>query len=85
MRLIQSVIFNRKKYSPAEAMSWLLEHDFEVKDIHTTERYHRFRQFDPYDDPEKTYITVESKYPGIKFIAYLNKKDIREIMERKMS
>jgi len=78
MRLIQSVIFNKKKYSPSEAVAFLIENGFEFGDIHTTERYHRFRQFDPkYDDDKKTYVTLRSKYPGIKYIVYIDKKDLK--------
>lgn len=78
MRIIQSVIFNKKKYSPSEAMAWLMENNFDFDKIHTTERYHRFRQFEPeYNNPSKTYITLRSKYPGVKFIAYINKEDLK--------
>jgi len=77
MKVVQSVIFNKKKYSPSEAMSWLMEHGFSFEKLHTTERYHRFRQFEPmYDDPTKMYITLRSKYPGIKFIGYINNRDL---------
>jgi len=71
-KVVQSVIFNKKQYTPAEAMAWLLEHDFKINKIHTTEKYHRFNQFKPDNkDESKRYFTIDSKdYEGIKFVIF---------------
>jgi len=44
--------------------------------MHTTEKYYRFRQFDPdYTDSNKMFITVKGTIKGIKYIVFVNKKD----------
>ena len=77
-KLIQSVIFKKDMFAPAEAIEWLRENNFKFNDIHTTSNYHRFRQFDPdYTDPKKTFITVRSKIDGIKYIVFIDRKDLK--------
>ena len=44
---IQSVLFNKERYTPEQAEMWLIEHDFKVKKIDITEHYLRFRQYNP--------------------------------------
>ena len=71
-KVIQSIIFDKKLYTPAEAIAWLYENDFIVDKIHTTQNYHRFRQFKPDNKNRKMkYYTANStKYEGIKFIIF---------------
>lgn len=54
---VQTVLFPRKEWSPARAMSWLRKHNFKFNKIHTTENYLRFRQLDPIAFQPKEYIT----------------------------
>lgn len=76
-KLVQSVIFKKSLFTPAQAISWLQEHEFKNNGIHTTENYHRFRQFDPdYTNPDKMFVTVKSSTPGIKFIVFVNRSDV---------
>ena len=44
---VQSVLFNKDKYTPAEAIVWLKDHKFKVKKIDITDNYLRFRQYTP--------------------------------------
>ena len=44
---IQSVLFNKNKYTPEQAEIWLKDHKFKLKKIDKTENYLRFRQYSP--------------------------------------
>jgi hypothetical protein len=44
---IQSVLFNRDKYTPNEAIQWLIHNSFKVKKIDGTKSLWRFRQYSP--------------------------------------
>lgn len=82
-KLIQSVIFDKKYFTPSQAMAWLRENNYKFSDIHTTERYHRFRQFEPdYSNPEMMYLTLKGKVKGIKYIIFLKKKDYYSVINR---
>jgi len=81
-RVIQSVIFKKDMFTASQAIAWLIEHNYSYGNIHTTEKYHRFRQFDPdYSNPDKIHITVKSKYPGIKYIMFIDRSDM-DIIKR---
>jgi hypothetical protein len=47
MYKVQSVLFNRNKYTPEIAVKWLVEKGFDVKKIDGTKSLWRFRQFSP--------------------------------------
>jgi len=44
---IQSVLFKTKDWSVNEAKKWLIDNEFNTNRVHTTEKYHRFRQVKP--------------------------------------
>lgn len=64
---IQSVLFPRGKFTVAAARAWLRAHKFLSGKVHTTEKFHRFRQQPP--DPRREYllITLEN---GVRLIAF---------------
>jgi hypothetical protein len=65
MTRIQSIIFDRHFYTIRSARQWLKNTGFKYTKVHTTKRYHRFRQLLPLKN--KSYRAVEIS-PGIKFI-----------------
>lgn len=65
---IQSVLFAREKgWTVSKAKEWLKKHHFKSSDVHKTDRYIRFRQFNP-TDRRKRVLTFSSE-KGIKAIA----------------
>lgn len=62
---IQSILFDRLTYTPDEAIIWLKNNGLVAKKIHTTEKYLRFRQYDP--RTTDTYYTHDIGH-GIKLI-----------------
>jgi hypothetical protein len=43
----QAVLFERLRWTPDEAKAWLKAHGYRYGAMRATERYLRFRQFDP--------------------------------------
>lgn len=70
--MIQSIIFNKKKWSPASAFLWLSMNRYKAKKIDETDKYYRFRQEDP--KVGSKFFTMNAKdrsgkeYKSIKFI-----------------
>lgn len=51
---IQSVLFDKTKWTIPQARHWLSSHGFVFIKVHTTEHYHRFRQYDPRKEKYRT-------------------------------
>lgn len=52
---VQSLLFNRHRYSVSQAKRWAEDHGFKYGSVDTTENYHRIRQFAPeYGRPCRT-------------------------------
>ncbi len=51
---IQSVLFNRATWTVPRARGWLIRNGFTAYKVHTTENYHRFRQYDPRREKYRT-------------------------------
>lgn len=51
---VQSLLFDVDRFSPSAAKKWAADHGFHYGKIHTTERYHRLRQFEPTGKPCRT-------------------------------
>jgi hypothetical protein len=62
---IQSVLFDKNKYSRQQAIQWLEDHGFQHYKIDVTKRYYRFRQFNP---NYKHRYRIKTITKGIKFI-----------------
>lgn len=45
--MIQSILFDNSLFTVANARAWLRRHNFRSAKVHTTKRYHRFRQGEP--------------------------------------
>lgn len=63
--IVQSILFDKDKYTKTKAKKWLKDHGFKIKKIDETENYLRFRQRTP--EPTKSYKTKRISI-GIKFV-----------------
>lgn len=64
---IQSVLFDKTKFSTDEARKWLRHHDFEpIKRVHKTDAYLRYRLKKPHSDHR--YRVKEIKKGNIRFV-----------------
>lgn len=71
---VQSVLIPTAKFSRAEAVKWIEEHDFKNGGIDETDNYFRFRQFDPdHCSTEPRTITLSAK-EGIKAVICVPKE-----------
>jgi hypothetical protein len=72
MYKIQSVLFDKDKYTLKEAVRFLINHNYRHSKVDETENFYRFRQIDPYMLAGEGYKTVVTKNigDGIKFIIY---------------
>ena len=70
----QSIIFNKKKWSVAEAKKWLKDNGYKFGDVDTTDNYHRFRQYEPGKNVRTKTISFGTKGKGIKAIIEYSKK-----------
>jgi len=61
---IQSVIFNKNKWSPLNASNWLLNNNFKVVKIDETNNFLRFRQLSPMVLRQKGYTHYYNKKIG---------------------
>lgn len=52
---VQSVLFNKKKYTKAQAEKWIRENGYKVKKVDITENLRRYRQLDPRLFNQNTY------------------------------
>ena len=52
---VQSVLFNKKKYTKAQAEKWIRENGYKVKKVDITENLRRYRQLDPKLFNQNTY------------------------------
>lgn len=66
---IQSIIFDKKKYSKAKAIYYLKMKGHKYNKIDETQNYYRFRQVTPIYSQGVKYMTLDMK-PGIKYIVY---------------
>lgn len=62
---IQSVIFDRSKYSQKRAQAWLRRHEFKRFSVDIKPKTYRYRQAEP--NKRKRYMTVRAA-PGVKYI-----------------
>ena len=44
---IQSILFDKQKYTKQRALRWLKKHNMYSKVLDKTEKYYRFRQYNP--------------------------------------
>lgn len=63
---VQSVLFEKRRFTIPQARKYLKSHGFVDIKVHTTDQYHRFRQFDPVEG--KRYVTRPSKDLGVHYI-----------------
>lgn len=64
---VQSIIFDKSKWSKAEAVAWLNEHEFHSDKIDETENTYRFRQEDP--SHFEKFATMSKNLPaGIQYV-----------------
>lgn len=56
--IVQSVLLRRDKFSKAEALKWIRDHDYKAGKIDMTNDYYRFRQVEPVDSVAVRYRTI---------------------------
>ena len=65
---IQSILFDKNFWSVSKCKKFLKENDYKGLEVHETDNYYRFRQYDPKYKSER-YISMSSiTVPGIKYI-----------------
>ncbi len=64
--VVQSVLFEKKRFSIPEARKFLKDHGFVDIKVHTTPEYHRFRQVEPIKG--KRYVNKPAKQLGVHYI-----------------
>lgn len=65
---VQSVLFPRSEFTIPQARAWLRKHKLKAGGkVHTTDRFHRFRQQPP--NPQRKYlmVTLES---GVRLVVF---------------
>lgn len=78
--VVQSVLFDKDKYTIKEAINWLKKHDFEGREVDEKENTLRFRQVDP-DELENYSFRTKEISDGINFvIAYKTRKTNNKYM-----
>lgn len=73
---IQSILFDRKKWTVTKAKQWLRDHKHKVPIVDTTAEYHRFRQAPPFMFEKGTFRTIAlgAVSRGIKAVVAVPKK-----------
>ena len=62
---VQSVLFDKNKWSRQKASSWIKKNDFKIMKVDITDKFYRYRQFHP-KTKDKFRTKIVGK--GIKFI-----------------
>lgn len=62
--IVQSVIFDSKKWSVLDSAKWLLDNEYKVKKIDQPDNFIRFRQISPVTLKNKGYTTYRNKKLG---------------------
>jgi hypothetical protein len=55
---VQSVLFDRRRWTVTAAKKWLRDHGYKVPAVDSTEEYHRFRQRPPFQFQKGTFRTI---------------------------
>jgi hypothetical protein len=73
---IQSIMFDKKKWTVTKAKQWLRDHKHKVPTVDTTSEYHRFRQEPPFAFEKGTFRTIVlgAVSRGIKAVVAVPKK-----------
>lgn len=61
---VQSLLFDREYFTTGQAKAWARKHGYRATKVHTTEHFHRLRQYAPEGEPCRT---IEFK-PGIEAV-----------------
>jgi hypothetical protein len=67
---VQSVLFDKAKWTPSAAKKWLASHKYDTPAVDTTADYHRYRQSPPFNFEKGTFrtITLGAASRGIKAV-----------------
>jgi len=66
--VVQSVLFDKKKYTKPKAEKWLRENNFKVKKVDITESLRRYRQLDPQLFDQKSFRMRNIKGKEIRLV-----------------
>ncbi len=64
---VQSLLFDKTKFTQASAKKWLLAHNFKATKVHVTESRLRYRQYAPKNEK---YRTITLTYGVQAIVAY---------------
>lgn len=64
---VQSLLFDKKKFTAAEAKKWAIDHGYTAAKVDTGDKYHRIRQHDP-KGYKRFRISTENFPAGVKAI-----------------
>lgn len=65
---VQSVLFDRHRWTDDAARAWLATHSFRaLGKVHVTDRVRRFRQYDP-KEHERYYTKTMPNHIGVKLV-----------------
>ncbi|MFW5879299.1 MAG: hypothetical protein ACOCUV_00595 [bacterium] len=78
---VQSVIFDKKKFTINKAKSWLKDNDMYIDGLHETEDSYRFRQYNPSDNFKYRSKKIED---GVTFIIATKKRKEKEMAKSKV-
>lgn len=78
--IIQSILFDKEKFTLEEAKKWLEKHNFKNEKVDETDKYYRFRQREPDEFIPDSFRTIEIT-DGIKAIVGRLKEGQKGILE----
>lgn len=84
---VQSVLFDKAKWTPSSAKKWLASHGYKTPAADTTADYHRYRQSPPFNFEKGTFrtITLGAASKGIKAVIAVPKGTANPKRKKKAS
>jgi hypothetical protein len=74
---VQTLIFDKEKYSMEEAVEWAKEHDYKADKVDETDGFYRLRQRNPDDFDDDSFRTIDLE-DGVQAVIGKLKNDISE-------
>lgn len=82
---VQSVLFDKTRWTPSAAKKWLSSHGYKTPAVDTTADYHRYRQSPPFNFEKGTFrtITLGAASKGIKAVIAVPKGEANPKRKKK--
>lgn len=81
---IQTIIFDRKKWSVSKAKKWLVDHGKKNGSPDSTTKYHRFRQSDPSNFVKSSFRTINFGKSSLGIMAVIGMRKKKENLKKKV-